>query len=75
MRKKQYLCRRIWRSMTALPYNLYNCLKSSSPHHNHFIGLCRGPHYNRIYSKKGGTYEKDWNGIGDACMRSDGASR
>ena len=24
-------------------------------------------------SKKGGIYAKDWNGIGDACMRCDGA--
>ena len=30
--KKQYLCRRNWRSMTALLRNLYNCLNSSSPH-------------------------------------------
>ena len=28
-----------------------------------------------LISKKGGTYEKDWNGIGDACMRCDGAGR
>ena len=26
-------------------------------------------------SNKGGTYEKDWNGIRFACMRRDGAGR
>ena len=25
--------------------------------------------------KKGGTYEKDWNGIGIACEHCDGAGR
>ena len=28
-----------------------------------------------ILFKNGGTYEKDWNGIGFACMRCDGAGR
>jgi len=26
-------------------------------------------------SKKGGNNEKDWNAIGNACMRCDGAGR
>ena len=29
--KKQYFCRRNWRSMASLPRNLHNCLNSSSP--------------------------------------------
>ena len=43
--KKQYLCRRNWRSMTALLRNLYNCLNSSSPHRTHCVSARRGPQW------------------------------
>ena len=33
-----YICRRNWRSMTALLRNSYNCLNSSSSCREHFVG-------------------------------------